>query len=134
MKKWYVGILIASLFMLLILMYGVMKNPVGENYLSNPFYNTTNPLEWINSGAPSVVQNPETGSKVVSANTIISSLFQPRNISIEEQQTMQTWNHLKHLIGNAQVLPNAVEAIKEAGLAWNSLMASVEEEKTCQWK
>lgn len=129
MKKWYVGILIASLFMLLILMYGVMKNPVGENYLSNPFYNTTNPLEWINSGAPPVVQNPETGSKVVSANTIISSLFQPRNISIEEQQTMQTWNHLKHLIGNAQVLPNAVEAIKEAGLAWNSLMASVEEER-----
>ncbi|GFZ11258.1 galactosyltransferase1 [Actinidia rufa] len=107
-----------------------MKDPVGENsFASLLTYNTTNPLEWINSGAPPAVQNPENGSKVLSATTIISSLFAPRNISNEEKQALQTWNHLKHLLGSAQVLPNAIDAIKEAGVAWNSLIASLEEER-----
>lgn len=107
-----------------------MKDPVRENSLASLLtYNTTNPLEWINSGAPPAVQNPENGSKVLSARTIISSLFAPRNISNEEQQALQTWNHLKHLLGNAQVLPNAIDAIQEAGVAWNSLIASLEEER-----
>uniref|UniRef100_A0A5B6Z815 Putative beta-1,3-galactosyltransferase 15 n=1 Tax=Davidia involucrata TaxID=16924 RepID=A0A5B6Z815_DAVIN len=130
MKKWYGGVLIASLFMLLVLMYGVMKNPVREYYLTSPLsFNTTNPLEWVHSRAPPAVHNPENGSQVISADTVIFSLFSQRNISNEETQTLHTWNHLKHLIGNAQGLPNAVEAIKEAGLAWNSLMTSVEMER-----
>ncbi|XP_052186141.1 beta-1,3-galactosyltransferase GALT1-like [Diospyros lotus] len=129
MKICYIVLVAASLFMLLILRYGVMKNPVSD-YLTSPYpYNTTNPLEWITSGAPPVVQNPENSTKVLSVDTIISSLFSQRNISNEEQQSLETWNHLKHLIGNGQVLPNAAEAIKEAGIAWNNLMASVEEEK-----
>ncbi|KAH7833313.1 hypothetical protein Vadar_005069 [Vaccinium darrowii] len=131
MKKCYAGVLAASLFMLLIfLRYGVTKYPVSENYLTSSFtFNATNPLQWINSGAPPAVQNPENGSQVVSANTIISRLFAQRNLSTEEKKTLQTWNHLEHLIGNAHVLPNAIEAIKEAGLAWNNLMTSVEEER-----
>ncbi|XP_057486565.1 beta-1,3-galactosyltransferase GALT1-like [Actinidia eriantha] len=130
MKKWCLGIPVASLFMLFMLWFKVMKDPVRENSLASLLtYNTTNPLEWINSGAPPAVQNPENGSKVLSATTIISSLFAPRNISNEEQQALQTWNHLKHLLGNAQVLPNAIDAIQEAGVAWNSLIASLEEER-----
>ncbi|GFZ00155.1 galactosyltransferase1 [Actinidia rufa] len=130
MKKWCLGVPVASLFMLFMLWFKVMKDPVGENsFASLLTYNTTNPLEWINSGAPPAVQNPENGSKVLSATTIISSLFAPRNISNEEKQALQTWNHLKHLLGSAQVLPNAIDAIKEAGVAWNSLIASLEEER-----
>lgn len=148
MKKWYVGVLVASLFMVVILLrYGVPKYPVSENYLTSSFTsnktnpleriksgappasNKTNPLEWINSGAPPAVQNPENGSQVVSANTIVSTLFAQRNLSNEGKQTLQTWNHLKHLIENAHILPNAIEATKEAGRAWNDLMASVEEER-----
>ncbi|XAR65198.1 Galactosylxylosylprotein 3-beta-galactosyltransferase [Bertholletia excelsa] len=130
MKKGYIGVLLASLLMFLILMYGFTKNPVSEYYLTSPFpYNSTNPLEWITSGAPPAVQNPESDSEILSAETIISRLFAQRNTSKEEQQTLKTWNHLKYLVGNAQVLPNAVEAIKEAGVAWNTLITSVEEEK-----
>ncbi|GFZ21556.1 galactosyltransferase1 [Actinidia rufa] len=130
MKKWCLAVPVASLFMLFMLWFKVMKDPVHENSLASLLtYNTTNPLEWINSGAPPAVQNPENGSKVLSARTIISSLFAPRNISNEEQQALQTWNHLKHLLGNAQVLPNAIDAIQEAGVAWNSLIASLEEER-----
>ncbi|XP_059648833.1 beta-1,3-galactosyltransferase GALT1 [Cornus florida] len=130
MKRCYAGVSIASLFMMVVLMYGAMKSSVGEYYLTSSLtFNKTDSLAWVYSGAPPAVQNPENDSQVISADSIAFSLFAQRNISNEEEQTLQTWNHLKHLIGNTQVLPNAVEAIKEAGLAWSSLMTSVEEER-----
>lgn len=130
MMKWYGGVIVASLVMLLVLRYGVMKNSIAESYLTSPLsFNTTNPLKWVQGGIFQVVQNPENATQVISTDTIISSLFDKRNISDEEQRSLQTWNHLKHLIDHSQGLPNAVEAIKEAGSVWNSLMASVEEEK-----
>ncbi|KAG6759947.1 hypothetical protein POTOM_036444 [Populus tomentosa] len=129
MKKWYGGVLVASLFMLLILRYGLLKNPIGGNILLNPSSNASKPLEWVHPALPPAVQNPETSSQVFSTDTIVSSLFAPRNISNEEQKSLQTWNLLKRLIDHAQVLANGVEAIKEAGNAWSSLMASAEEER-----
>lgn len=129
MKKWLGVVLVSSLLMLLILRYGFLKNPTGESYLTYPFSsNKSNPLEWLKAVVPPTVQNPENASKVVSADSIVLCLFAERNISKEEQKSLQTWNHLKHLIKHAQGLPNAVDAIKEAGGAWNSLMASVEEQ------
>lgn len=123
--------------MLLVLTYGVLKNPVAEYYSSVPFTNNNtnmtsiNPLEWINSGAPPAVQNQDKDSeKVVSVETIMYSLFSQRNISIEGKQSLETWDRLRHLVGNSRVLPNAIDAVKEAGLAWDKLMASVNEERS----
>lgn len=130
MKKWLGVVLVASLFMLLILRYGIMKNPIGESYLTSLYpSNATNPLEWLTALAPPAVQNPENISRVVSADTIVLTLFARRNMSTEEQTTLQTWNNLKHLIDHAHGLPNTVDATKEAGGAWNSLMNSVEEQR-----
>ncbi|KAK2636202.1 hypothetical protein Ddye_030994 [Dipteronia dyeriana] len=130
MKKWYGGVLIASLFMLLILRYGLMKNPVGESYLTSLISpNASNPLEWMRAAAPPAVQNPENSSQVIPTDAIVFGLFAGRNISKEEQRSLQTWNLLKDLINHDQVFSNGVEAIKEAGNAWNNLMLSVEEEK-----
>lgn len=133
MKKLYGAVLIASsftLFMLMILRYGVMKNPIGEGYLTIPvLINGTNPLEWINPVIPPAIHNPVATSQVISADILVSSLFARNNFSKQEQQTLQTWNHLKHLIDHVQGLPSATEAIKEAASAWNSLVSSVEEQK-----
>ncbi|XP_057949376.1 beta-1,3-galactosyltransferase GALT1-like isoform X2 [Malania oleifera] len=130
MRRWYGVVLIASLFMLLVMWYGVMKNPIGESYLISPLsYNTTNTLKWLYAGDSTADQNPKNGSQVLSADIIVFSLFVQRNFSNEEQQSLHTWNHLKHLINHAQGLPNAVEAVKEAGNAWSSLMVSVEEDR-----
>ena len=116
MKKWFGVVLVASLFMLLVLRYGIMKNPIGLSYLTTPISsNSTNPLEWLDPGVPPAFQNPENASKVVSADTIVLRLFPQGNISNEEQISLQTWNHLKYLINHARGLPNAVDAIKEAG-------------------
>lgn len=119
-----------TLFMLLILRYGVMKNPIGEGYLTiSNFPNGATPLKWINPVVPPAVQNPGSSSQVISADAVVSTLFDQSNFSIEEKQTLQTWNQLKHLIGRAQGLPNEAEAIKEAAGAWNNLMHSVEEQR-----
>nr|GEW55342.1 beta-1,3-galactosyltransferase GALT1 [Tanacetum cinerariifolium] len=130
MKKWYIYILSVSLLTLTLFGYFVMKNPIREAYISSPpVYNTTNPLKWISSSAPPV-NNPGSDSQVVSADEIVSTLFTHRNITFQERQPLYTWNHLKHLISHDRVLPNTVEAIKEASVAWNNLMNSVEEEKS----
>ncbi|KAJ6312125.1 hypothetical protein OIU77_013805 [Salix suchowensis] len=129
MKKWYGGVLVASLFMLLILRYGLLKNPIGGSILLSSSSNASEPLEWVHPALPPAVQNPETSSQVFSSDTMVFSLFAPRNISNEEQKSLQTWNLLKHLIDHAQVFANGVEAIKEAGNAWNNLMASADEER-----
>ncbi|XP_050277151.1 beta-1,3-galactosyltransferase GALT1 [Quercus robur] len=131
MKKWFGVVLVASVFMLLVLRYGITKNTIGQNFLTTPIFNTTgiNPLEWLDPGVPPAAQNPENASKVVSADIIVLSLFAKRNISNEEQNSLQTWNHLKDLINHAQGLPNAVDAIKEAGGAWNILVDSVDKQR-----
>ncbi|KAI4314154.1 hypothetical protein L6164_027089 [Bauhinia variegata] len=132
MKKWYGGVLIASffmLFMLLVLRYGIM-NSISEGYLNIPVsLNGTNPLERVNPGVPPAVQNPEKGSQVIPTDIVVSSLFSRSNFSKEEQQALQTWNHLKHLLDHGQGLPNAAEAVKEASGAWKNLMSSIEEER-----
>ncbi|XP_077245984.1 beta-1,3-galactosyltransferase GALT1-like [Tasmannia lanceolata] len=131
MKKWYGGVLIASLFILLVLRYGVMDDPLGQRSILNPFsyYNTSDHLHWEHVGVSSAVQNPESDSQVVSTNILVSSLFTQRNLSNEELQSLQTWNRMTHLISHAEGLPQAIDSIKEASTAWESLMVSVEEER-----
>ncbi|XP_068637179.1 beta-1,3-galactosyltransferase GALT1-like [Aristolochia californica] len=134
MKKWSGGVLITSLFCLLVLRYGLMDYSLGQNSLLSAFYpNITERHNWQQNGVSSPVQNPENASEVVSADTLISSLFSQRNISTEELRSLKTWNHLTHLVSHAEVLPHAIEAIREAGAAWESLMSSVEEERLLQF-
>ncbi|KAL4574228.1 hypothetical protein LXL04_021054 [Taraxacum kok-saghyz] len=133
MKKWYIYVLSASLLTLTILGYLVIQNPIRESYISpSPYFNTTNinPLEWINSNTPPV-QNQTPNPQIISNDEIVSSstLFIQRNLSLTEQQPLHTWNHLQHLISHDRVLPNTIEAIKDGGIAWNNLMATVEDEK-----
>ncbi|KAH6824692.1 galactosyltransferase1 [Perilla frutescens var. hirtella] len=129
MKKWYGGVLTTSLLTLFVLGYYIIKNPINENYFTSPLiFNGTNPLEWINAGSPAL-PNPDKTSQVISAEAIVANFFDQRNLSKEEKSSLHTWNRLKPLVMHAEGLPNAVEAIKEAGVAWKNLIASVEEEK-----
>ncbi|KAK6159945.1 hypothetical protein DH2020_003326 [Rehmannia glutinosa] len=110
--------------------YAVSDTFMISSYFTSPLnFTGTNPLEWINAGAPPALPNPENTSQVISADAIVADFFAQRNLSKEEQSSLHTWNHLKYLVTHAQGLPNAVEAIKEAGVAWKNLITSVEQEK-----
>lgn len=127
MKRWYGGVVVASLFALLVLRYGLMKDPIGEGFFASPYLNTTNPLEWVRTGIPSA-QSRDTTMQVVSTDNFVSSLFIQKRLTSEEQRSLQAWKYLNNLLGHSRVLPNAIEAFKEAGVAWDSLMASVQEQ------
>ncbi|XP_073288000.1 beta-1,3-galactosyltransferase GALT1-like, partial [Primulina huaijiensis] len=130
MKKLYVGVLSTTLLMVFVLGYYVTKNPIKESYLASPrTFNLTNPLEWISPGTPPAFHSLETSPQVISAEVILSEFFVKRNLTNEEQNALQTWNRLKPLLTQDIVLPNAIEAIKEAGVAWKNLIHVVEEEK-----
>lgn len=130
MKKWYGGVLTTSLLMFLVLGYCVMRKPVKESYVtSSVYFNMTNPLEWINAMAPPAAHQPEKITQVISAEIVVSDLFIKRNLSAQEQQSLSTWYQLKRLVTHDRVLPNAIEAVKEASVAWNNLMSAVEREK-----
>lgn len=107
-----------------------MKYPLEQRSVLSPFsHNMSERLNWKHGGLPTTSQNPENNSQVISADILVSSLFTQRNFSDEEVRALQTWNHLNHLIDRSDVLPHAIEAIKEAGAAWESLMVSVEEDR-----
>lgn len=133
MKKWYGGVFATSLLMLLVLGYYVMKEPIKEANITSPsFYNTTgtDPLKWIGPGAPPVVHNSGNNSDIISAEVLLAGLFDQKNLlSNDEKKSLHTWNHLQDLISHVQVLPNALEAVKEAGAAWKNLLTYIEDEK-----
>ncbi|KAK6788808.1 hypothetical protein RDI58_012606 [Solanum bulbocastanum] len=130
MKKWYGGVLTTSLLMFLVLGYCVMRKPVKESYVTSSLYfNMTNPLEWINAMAPPAAHHPEKNNQVIPAEIVVSDLFIKRNLSAQEQQSLSTWYQLKRLTTHDLVLPNAIEAVKEATVAWNNLMSAVEMDK-----
>ncbi|GAB2242000.1 hypothetical protein Droror1_Dr00018775 [Drosera rotundifolia] len=131
MKKWYGGTVTASVFMVILLRYVLLKSPIGQSYLTYTIVsNATNPLEWIMSTEHPDVQNPQSVfENVISADTFTFGLYSRRNLTKKESEGLLTWNRLKSLISNSQTLPNAVEAVKEAAIAWSNLMTSVEEER-----
>ncbi|XP_048229647.1 beta-1,3-galactosyltransferase GALT1 [Ricinus communis] len=128
MKKWLSGVLIGSFFMLLILRKVFMKNPLKESppmRLPIPV-NLTTPLECIYSeGNLPATHSPEFSNQIISAETLLSSLFVDRNFSNQVQSSLLTWNHMKYLVNYSQPLPNGMGAIREAQVAWESLLESV---------
>lgn len=122
--------MLAFLFTLLVFRYGIIENPLVERaFDQSPFSrNVSVPLQSVHVGDPPV-QAPQNESQVVSTDFLTSSLLSMRNLSSSELQSLQTWNHLVHLVNRVESLPHAIEAIKEAGAAWASLMVSVDEEK-----
>ncbi|OAY60174.1 beta-1,3-galactosyltransferase GALT1 [Manihot esculenta] len=125
MKKYLWGVFFGSFFMLIVLRLGVMKNPFGESTLLSPVaVNLSDPLQLINPEAPPAFRSPESAGPLISTATLLSSLFIDRNFSHEVESSLLTWNRMGHLVNYSQGLPNAIEAIREAQVAWESLMES----------
>ncbi|XP_065858842.1 beta-1,3-galactosyltransferase GALT1-like [Euphorbia lathyris] len=123
MKKRLLSVLIVFLFVLMVLRAGVMKNRFRERTLLNPVgMNLSNPLELTDLGPSLAFYSPNSASHVVSAGTVVSSLFIRRNFSCEIQNSLLTWHHMRHLLNYSQGLTNAMGAITEAQGAWESLV------------
>lgn len=104
-----------------------MKNPLMKMSISIPSSrNYSEQLSWMAAGgALPVVQNPKNESKIVSTRSLISQLSMPKNLSIDEQISLQTWNLMMRLVNHSEGLPEAVEAVT----AWEGLRNSLKDQK-----
>ena len=105
----------------------MIKNPFGNNSLQHSItVNATHPpLKWIQPADSPGVQNPEAVNQVVFADSLVSGLFLERNFSNEVQSSLLTWNQMKHIVNYTKGLPNALEAVREARVAWENLLDTV---------
>ncbi|CAF2161312.1 BnaA07g09340D [Brassica napus] len=135
MKRFYGGLLVASMCMFFtVYRYIDLKPPVEKPYITATVLtpNTTLPLEWLRITVPDFMNEARNTQEALSGDEIVtvSSLFVERNVSKEEREPLLTWNRLQSLVDNAQSLANGVDAIKEAGIVWESLLSAVVEAKT----
>uniref|UniRef100_A0A1J3JV80 Beta-1,3-galactosyltransferase 15 n=1 Tax=Noccaea caerulescens TaxID=107243 RepID=A0A1J3JV80_NOCCA len=133
MKRFYGGLLVASMFMFLtVYRYVDLKTPVEKPYITAPVVTpnttTTLPLEWLRITLPDFMNEARNNQEAISGDdiTTVSGLFVEQNVS---QEPLLTWNRLESLVDNAQDLINGVDAIKEAGIVWESLLSAVEAKK-----
>ncbi|TVU11947.1 hypothetical protein EJB05_45559 [Eragrostis curvula] len=126
MKKWHGGFVIVSLFIILMLRYVILDSPLAEKSLQYVFQqNSTAALHWLDVPNPPAIQNPQNSSEVISTKLLASNLSVTRNLTERELQTLHSWNHLRDLVTHAHILPDGVEAIKEAGTAWRELNSAL---------
>lgn len=108
-----------------------LKPPVEKPYITASVLttNTTLPLEWLRITLPDFMNEARNTQEALSGDEIVtvSSLFLEQNFSREERESLLTWNRLQSLVDNAQSLANGVDAIKEAGIVWESLVSAVVE-------
>uniref|UniRef100_A0A453R6G8 Galectin domain-containing protein n=1 Tax=Aegilops tauschii subsp. strangulata TaxID=200361 RepID=A0A453R6G8_AEGTS len=127
MKKWHGGSVILCLLLILMLRYVILDSPLAERSLQYVFQqNSTAQLHWLDVPNPPALQNPQNSSQVISTELLASNLSITRNLSDREIQTLHSWNHLRDLVNNAHILPDGLDAIKEAGVAWRKLNAALE--------
>ncbi|KAF8095735.1 hypothetical protein N665_0323s0003 [Sinapis alba] len=129
MKRFYGGLLVASMCMFFtVYRYIDLKPPPLEkpSYITASVLspNTTLPLEWLRITVPDFMNEARNTQEALSGDEIVtvSSLFLDLNVSKEEREPLLTWNRLQSLVDNAQSLANGVDAIKEAGIVWESLV------------
>ncbi|CAH8390918.1 unnamed protein product [Eruca vesicaria subsp. sativa] len=134
MKRFYGGLLVASMCMFFtVYRYIDLKTPIEKPYITATILtaNTTLPLEWLRITVPDFMNEPRNTQEPLSGDEIItvSTLFLEHNGTKEEGESLLTWNRLQSLVDNAQSLANGVDAIKEAGIVWESLLSDVEANK-----
>jgi beta-1,3-galactosyltransferase len=116
--------------------YVDLNTPVEKPYITAAASvvvtpNTTLPMEWLRITLPDFMKEARNTQEAISGDDIavVSGLFVEQNVSKEEREPLLTWNRLESLVDNAQSLVNGVDAIKEAGIVWESLVSAVEAKK-----
>lgn len=138
MKKWYGGLLIVVLAIILVFNYSLRVRETQpkkqsaydffRNHPSEDSHRKENvsikPLKLQQVKKP-LVKKP----KLINVEGL-DDLYASRNISEDESKTLLLWPHLRLLLSRSDALPETGQGIKEAALAWKELLSLIQEEKT----
>ncbi|KAL4308780.1 hypothetical protein GQ457_01G029850 [Hibiscus cannabinus] len=148
MKKWYGGVLIVVLAIVLVFSYSLRETQprLGETRPSPTetgpkkqsayeFFNN-HPAEdskendslkppKVEARKPTLIKKP----KLINVEGL-NDLYVPSNVSQQESKVLLLWPHMRSLLSRSDALPETAQGIKEAAIAWKELISLIEEEKT----
>ncbi|GKV29525.1 hypothetical protein SLEP1_g38447 [Rubroshorea leprosula] len=136
MKKWSGGVLIVVLAIVLVMSYSLREthpkrqtaydffrnHPAGGTLVKNNDSVATPKMEV--KKVPRAVTKPH----LVNMEGL-DDLYASRNIPEEESNALLLWPHMRLLLSRSDALPETLQGIKEAAIAWKELMDAIEEER-----
>ncbi|XP_018814250.2 hydroxyproline O-galactosyltransferase GALT3 isoform X2 [Juglans regia] len=140
MKKWFGGMFVLALVMILVLRYSLMgiqpKKQSAYSFFKN---HPANESQKKDSGS---IRSSEMQVKKVAKPSIktplvniegLSDLYSSKNLSEKESKALLVWAHLRTLLSRSDALPGTAEGVKEASIAWNDLSSTIEKEKSSKY-
>jgi beta-1,3-galactosyltransferase len=143
MKKWYGGLLIIALGMMLFLLYnlkGIQPQKHSTKQSAYGFFNGHSPPNDSIKGSNNVavVTSFDEEQKLVPEPTKrphlvhvagLDDLYDTKNLSEGVTNVVLVWTHLRLLLSRSDALPEIAQGVKEASAAWKELMSTVESDK-----
>ncbi|XVF38937.1 hypothetical protein REPUB_Repub20aG0145700 [Reevesia pubescens] len=136
MKKWYGGVLIVVLAIILVFSYS-FRETQPKKQSAYDFFNN-HPAKDSHRKKNDSIKSPKVDVKklpLLKKPKLINveglnDLYAPRNVSVEESKALLLWPHMRLLLSRSDALPETGQGIKEAAIAWKELLDAIEEEKT----
>ncbi|XP_061360260.1 hydroxyproline O-galactosyltransferase GALT3 [Gastrolobium bilobum] len=141
MKKWYGGLLIMVLGMMLILLYslkGIQPQKQSAKQSAYSFFNNNSPNDSIKGSSNLPVNSSDVELKRVPKPTErphlihvegLDDLFDVNKLSKGEMNAVLVWTSLHSLLSRSDSLPETAQGVKEASVAWKELLSTLEEDK-----
>ncbi|XP_004508103.1 hydroxyproline O-galactosyltransferase GALT3 isoform X2 [Cicer arietinum] len=141
MKKWYGGLLILALCMMLFLLYSLkgiqpQKQPAKQSAYS--FFNNHSTNDSGQGSSNVAVTSFDVEPKSVPKPTIrphlvhvagLDDLYDMKNLSEGAMNVVLAWTSLRSLLSRSDALPELAQGVKEASVAWKELLSTVENDK-----
>lgn len=138
MRKWYGGVLIIALAVILLLQYTLMGNRPQKQPPHRFFGNhPANTSKLKDSDSVSSVKEKKVLNHRKKAHLIdvegLDDLYALNNISKEDSKALLVWAHMYPLLCRSDALPETAQGIKEASSAWKDLWSAIEEDKASKF-
>ncbi|CAK8563846.1 unnamed protein product [Lathyrus sativus] len=142
MKKWYGGLLIMALGVMLFLLYslkGIQPQKQSTKQSAYSFFNNNSPpndsikrssnVEAASFNADLKKMPKPTKRPHLVHVTGLDDLYDMKNLSVGEMNVVLAWTHLRSLLSRSDALPETAQGVKEASVAWKELLSTVENDK-----
>ncbi|XP_019464792.1 PREDICTED: hydroxyproline O-galactosyltransferase GALT3 [Lupinus angustifolius] len=142
MKKWYRGLFVMALAMMMLILLYSFKGIQPQKHSPKQtaayiFFNNHSPNDSI-KGTTHPVNSSELELKKVPKPTErahlvhvegLDDLYEMKNLSKEEMNAVLVWSYLHSLLSRSDALPETVQGVKEASVAWKDLLSTVQKDK-----
>lgn len=135
MRKWYGGVLITALAVILLLQYTIMGNRPQKQSPSSFFGNlpaNTSKLKHNDSVEEKKDVHHRKKAHLVYVEGL-DDLYALNNISKGDSKALLVWAHMYPLLSRSDALPETAQGIKEASSAWKDLRSAIEEDKASKF-